>query len=154
MGGLRARDLVGAPVDGGGLEEHEPWHTGGAHRLEQVERTGDIGPVISSRLLYRLLNQGERRKMQHAVVAGQNPLRSEAVTPWPASASCRGDDATDVARPAGHEEFQGQITSGPRSVRIKVSSAFAPVMEGFQAKAWPGRISREVSPFTITSRAA
>jgi hypothetical protein len=49
----------------------------------------------------------------------------------------QGDDATDIAGSAGDEELQGEITSGPLSVRTKVSSAFAPVMEGFQAKACP-----------------
>ena len=47
----------------------------------------------------------------------------------------RGDDATDVARSADDEELQLEITTGPSPVRTKVSSAFAPVIEGFQAKA-------------------
>ncbi len=39
---------------------------------------------------------------------------------------------------ACNQELHGTvITSGPSPVRMKVSSAFAPVMEGFQANACP-----------------
>jgi hypothetical protein len=40
-----------------------------------------------------------------------------------------------------HSREEQTITSIPPSVRINVSSAFAPVMEGFQAKACPTWIS-------------
>ena len=66
----------------------------------------------------------------------------------------QGDDDANVARSAGDEELQLEITTGPSPVRIKVSSAFAPVIEGFQAKAWPTCISCSVSGDAITSRAA
>jgi hypothetical protein len=46
------------------------------------------------------------------------------------------------------------ITSGPASVRTKVSSALAPVMEGFQAKACPARISCAVAWVAMISREA
>jgi hypothetical protein len=42
-------------------------------------------------------------------------------------------------------------TSGPELVRTKVSSALAPVTEGFQAKAWPTRICSAVSGLATTT---
>jgi hypothetical protein len=118
--------------------------------------------------------------VQYAVVAGvqspREPLRVEQVRPDETDVlrdgclvafgevvedrylvallqKLQGDDATDIASSAGDEELQ-EITSGPSSVRMKVSSAFAPVMEGFQAKACPACISCKVSGPAMISRAA
>ena len=41
---------------------------------------------------------------------------------------------------------------GPASVSTNVSSAFAPVTDGFQAKAWPGSITWSLSGVAISSR--
>src|SRR5215210_979036 len=130
-GRLPYRHLLGLPVDGCRGREHEPPGTRLAHRLEEVERPADVVAVVYLGPLYGLADEGERREVQYAVEAFGERLTGESCIHEVSMDQARslgdgpsvssgevvehdrlvarldelgGDDATDVAGPAGYKD--------------------------------------------------
>ena len=87
-----------------------------------------------------------------AATAAYACLRKRAASSISAKAGLYFGPAFDAGGRA--QDQAGVRTSGPPGRRTKVSSALAPGRDGFQAKAWPGRISSRVSGDATTSREA
>src|SRR5215212_9097312 len=144
---LPHRHLLRLPIDGRRGREDEPPRTGLAHRVEQVERPADVVAVVTLGLLHRLADEGERREVEHPVEALGECLADESGIQEVSRDQARpfwyglsvpfgevvehgclvarfdelgGDDATDVAGPAGYEDPH-RFSIFPRSVSAVVS---------------------------------
>src|SRR5919112_3027796 len=158
-GRLLYRHLLGFAVDGGRRGKYEPPCARFAHRLQKVERPADVVAVVDLRLLYGLADEGERREVEHAFEAFGERLAGETgvhevslnqVSPFGDGLAVSfgevvehdrlvarfdelgGDDAADVAGPAGHQDLH-EPTIFPRKVsaltsgRTSMMNAPAPV---------------------------
>jgi hypothetical protein len=97
----------------------------------------------------RLVGREPARAERHAAEAAQHQQGG--------AGALRGEGAESAAgrrRPQANASDAPVTSSGPASVSTKVSSAFAPVTDGFQANAMPGSISTSVWGVAITSREA
>src|SRR5215210_4901748 len=146
-GRLLDRDLLGFTVDGGRGGEDEPPGMCFPHGLKEVARPADVVAVVALGLLHRLPDQRERREVKHPVEACgeclpdksgvQEVARDQARPFWYGLSmpfgevvehgclvarfdELGGDDATDVAGPAGHEDPHRRSIF-PRSVSAVVS---------------------------------
>src|SRR5919107_4461945 len=146
-GRLLDRDLLGLPIDGGRGGEHEPPGICFPHGLQEIERPADVVTVVALGLLYGLADQGKRREVEHPVEAlgecladesGVHQIPGDQAPPFWYGLSVPfgeviehgclvarfdelgGDDATDIASPAGYEDPH-RPSIFPRSVSAVVS---------------------------------